>query len=364
LTVPETSLAAGFDGAGEPFRLERFSLVAPPPGHILAKVLMTTLCGSDLHTVSGRRTEATPLILGHEILAQVVELGEGVARFDAGEVSRPGDRISFTIMAACGACRQCRSGIPQKCDSLFKYGHASCDGDLPLSGGLAEYIYLRPGTAVYAAPAGLSDAVVCPANCALATVVNALEAGSVQPGERVWVQGAGLLGLYAIALLSDLGAGEIIVTDVSDQRLELARGFGAHCAVNVSGVSDDDVVARIGKDSCDCVLEVCGEPSAVPPALSALGLRGRCVLVGLVSQGANVTVDGNTVTRKYLTLTGVHNYAPRHLKEALAFLERTTSDFPYEDLVPRALSLVEVEEAFALAERRAAPRVAVVPTEA
>ena len=354
-------MAAVFDGPGKPFRLERFPLAASPPGHILARVLMTTLCGSDLHTVSGRRSEPTPLILGHEILAEVVELGDGVAAFDTGKVCRAGDRISFTIMAACGECPQCRSGIPQKCDSLFKYGHASCDGGLPLSGGLAEYIYLRPGTAVYPVPANLSDAVVCPANCALATVVNALEAGSVQPGERAWVQGAGLLGLYATALLSDLGAGEIIVTDVSDERLGLARAFGAHRTVNVTDINADEVVAAIGEKTCDTVLEVCGVPSVVPEALRALRLRGRCVLVGLVCPGADFTVDGNAVARNYLTLTGVHNYAPRHLESAIGFLERTASRFPYTDLVPRALPLAEVEEAFALAERRSAPRIAVVP---
>ena len=361
MAIPDSCMAAVFDGVGKPLRMERFDLGLPPPGHILAKVLMTTVCGSDLHTVFGRRLEPTPLILGHEIVAEVEALGEGVAPFFDGDLCERGDRITFTIMAACGDCPRCRSDMPQKCESLFKYGHASCDNAPPLSGGLAEYIVLRPGTAVFRVPSALPDAVVCPANCALATTINALEAVSVQPGERVWVQGAGLLGLYATALLVDLGAGEVIVTDVDDKRLEMAGTFGAHRTVNVHGISPNDVAAVIGERTCDCVVEVCGDPSAVPPALTALRLRGRCVLVGLVFEGADVTIDGNAVTRNYLALTGVHNYAPRHLKRALDFLEKTAPDLPYKDLVPRTVPLADVEKALCLSKSRAGIRIAVVP---
>ena len=361
MAVPDSCAAAVFDGVGKPLRMERFDLGVPPPGHILAKVRMTTICGSDLHTVFGRRIEPTPLILGHEVVAQVEALGEGVTQSAGGEPCQEGDRITFTIMAACGDCPQCRSDMPQKCDSLFKYGHTSCNDAPPLSGGLAEYIVLRPGTAVFHVPSGLPDAVVCPANCALATVVNALEAISVRPGERVWVLGAGLLGLYATALLADMDAGEVIVSDVNNERLQMAEAFGAHRIVNVDGMTPNDVAAIIGETTCDCAVEVCGEPAAVPPAVRALRLRGRCVLVGLVFEGADFTIDGNTVTRNYVTLTGVHNYAPRHLKQALDFLERTAPNLPYEDLVPRTVPLWEVKKAFYLSKARAGIRIGVVP---
>ena len=361
MAIPDSCVAAVFDGVGKPLRMERFELGFPLPGHILAKVRMATICGSDIHTVFGRRVEPTPLILGHEIVAEIEALGEGVTEFATGDPCRQGDRITFTIMAGCGGCPRCLAGMPQKCDSLFKYGHASCDDAPPLSGGFAEYIVLRPGTAVYKAPSGLPDAVVCPANCALATTVNALEAISVQPGERVWVQGAGLLGLYATVLLADMGAGEIIVSDVSNERLEMAETFGAHRTVNVDGITPNDVAVVIGEKTCDGVVEVCGEPSAVPSALRALRLRGRCVLVGLVFEGADFTLDGNTMTRNYLTMTGVHNYAPRHLKCALDFLERTAPNLPYEDLVPRTVPLGDVKKALYLSRARAGIRIGVVP---
>ena len=358
---PDKCLAAVFEEAGGPLRLREFPLVDPPPGHVLARVRMATICGSDLHTVEGRRAEPAPLILGHEILAEVAAPGQEPVRAANGEPLSAGDRITFTIMASCGACENCRRGLPQKCRSLFKYGHASCTDALPLSGGFAQYVYLRPGTAIYRLPDSLSDAEVCPANCALATVVNGIEAVSVKAGERVLVQGAGLLGIYATALLKDLGAVEIAVTDVNDSRLEVARRFGADATLNVDGLDDDDVVDGLGEGRFDCVIEVSGAPSAVRPGLGALALGGRYVIIGLVCPGSEFTVDGNLIARNYLEIRGIHNYAPEHLARGLSFLERTRTDFPYSELVGCTYPLSEINAAFSAASQRKAIRVGVVP---
>jgi len=361
LNIPDRCLAAVFEGVGKPLRMESFALEDPLPGHVLAKVRMATICGSDLHTVSGRRVESTPLVLGHEIVGEVAALGEGIRETSAGDPLRVGDRVTFTIMASCGRCPNCRAGIPQKCRSLFKYGHTCINDGLPLSGGLAEYVYLRPGTSVFHVPSSLSDKAVCPANCALATVVNGLEAIAIRPGERVLVQGAGLLGPYAVALLKDRGAGEVVVTDLDGARLDMAANFGADETVNVAGMSADDVVDMLGEMRFDCGVEVCGDPSVVWPGIRTLALKGRYVIMGLVCAGSLFTIDGNTVTRNYLTITGVHNYAPKHLAAGLAFLERTCSRFPYQDLVSEVLQFSEAEEAFKLAAEKRGIRVAVVP---
>ena len=220
VTLPDTCQAAVFDGVGQPIRMATFPLVEPPAGHVLAKVRMATICGSDLHSVSGRRIEPAPSILGHEIVAQVVELGEGVSESANGAALEQGDRVTFTIMASCGGCENCRAGLPQKCESLFKYGHTRIGDGLALSGGYAEYLYLRPGTGIFHVPTELSDKEVCPANCALATVINGLETIEVNAGDRVLVQGCGLLGLYCTMLLKERNVSEIVVTDVADGRLD------------------------------------------------------------------------------------------------------------------------------------------------
>ena len=350
-----------FDGPGRPLRIERVPLTDPQPGSILARVRMATLCGSDLHTFTGKRVEPTPIVLGHEITGEVAALGQGVRSSASGHPLAVGDRISFTIMASCGKCANCLTDLPQKCASLFKYGHAAFDDEPGLSGGLAEYVYLRPGTAVYHVPDGLSDEQVCPANCALATVLNGLEAVGMQAGDRVLVQGAGLLGLYATALTVARGASETVVTDVDDARLEIAGRFGAGRVVNVRGMDEDETVDALGRGAFDCGVEVCGNPAAVAPGVRSLALRGRYVIIGLVSAGSCFTIDGDTVARNYLTIKGVHNYAPRHLAEALAFLAKTRARFPYDALIGPAFPLAETQAAFEAALARAAVRVAVVP---
>ncbi len=361
MSIPTACRAAVFEGVGQPLRIDSVPLVSSPAGHILGKVRMATICGSDLHTFTGRRTEPIPLVLGHEVVAEVATLGKGVNRSSTGKPLKVGDRISFTIMASCGKCSNCRTGLPQKCESLFKYGHTSLSDGPGLNGGFAEYICLRPGTGVFHVPPGLSDKEVCPANCALATVINGLETIGVQPEERILIQGAGLLGLYTAALVKEGGASEVVVTDIDDSRLQMARRFKADEVLNVQGMNDDEIIHTLGRSRFDCVVEVSGDPAVVSSGLELLGLRGRYLIIGLVCAGSHFTVDGNTITRNYLTIKGIHNYAQRHLAEALDFLKKTKSSFPYEGLISRILPLAEIQAAFELALDRHGIRVAVTP---
>ncbi len=322
---------------------------------------MTTICGSDLHTFVGKRIEPTPLVLGHEILAEVAALGDGISESADGRPLEEGDRITFSIAASCWECANCRSGLPQKCAALFKYGHSAFDDHPGLSGGLAEYIYLRPGTSIYHVPETLPDKVACPVNCALATAVNGLQTIGVCAKDRVLVQGVGLLGLYTVALLADMGVSEAVAVDIDAGRLKLARQFGAHRTINITGMKDSEVVSAAGKGSFDCVVETSGNPSAVSPGIQTLGLKGRYLIIGLVSAGSTFSVDGNTITRNYLTIKGVHNYAPKHLAQGLKFLERTASRFPYEDIVTDIIPLADAHIAFDLTAQKLGIRVGVTP---
>lgn len=133
-------------------------------GERLVRVTACTICGSDLHTLAGRRTAPAPSILGHEAVGIEVATGR---------------RVTWSILACCGECDRCRRGMEQKCERLFKYGHGMHAG--APSGGLSELIVLRPGTLVLEVPEGLADEVVCPANCATATVAACLRvAGPVR----------------------------------------------------------------------------------------------------------------------------------------------------------------------------------------
>lgn len=324
---------------------------------------MSTICGSDLHTISGRRVEPTPIIPGHEIVGEVVRLGDGLEMDGFGNELRVGDRVSWSIMASCGHCFFCEMDLPQKCEHLRKYGHSSIHQPPALTGGYAEYIYLFPGTAIFRIHDMLSDEIATPANCALSTVINAVEVIGLRGGETVLIQGAGSLGLNLVALARDASATRIIVTDINQNRLDLASRFGADLCVDVSGSSDEETLSQIrnqtGGYGVDVAFEVCGSKAAAAQAVEALRIGGRYLVAGLVTPGSDLGIDGNQVTRKYLTIKGIHNYRFDHLGKALRFLEKRSDKYPYADLVGKLFSLAEMNDAIQAAASGKYIRVAV-----
>ncbi|WP_227254418.1 alcohol dehydrogenase catalytic domain-containing protein [Frigoriglobus tundricola] len=170
--------AAIFDGPDQPLRVERVSAPAIKRGEALVRVSLCTVCGSDLHTFSGRRRERTPCVLGHEPVGVVEEINGDL--FDvSGAPVRAGDRVVWAVAVSCGACFFCRRGLPQKCDSLRKYGHEAVTPQCGPVGGLATHCHLLRGTAIVRVPADLPDAVAAPAGCATATVAAVLRAGGL-----------------------------------------------------------------------------------------------------------------------------------------------------------------------------------------
>jgi len=318
-------------------------------GAALCKVTMSTICGSDLHTINGRRNEPLPLILGHEIIGTIVALGEGLEYDGLGNKLAIGDRVTWTIMASCGNCYYCRNGLPQKCEKLAKYGHTCSTQPPHLTGGYAEYIYLFSGTVIYKIPESISDEIATPANCALSTSINAVETIGLQEGETVLIQGAGLLGLNLVALAVEAGAKKVFITDVMQSRLDLAKRFGAHVCLNLKDLSPDEVVSQIrahtGGYGADVAIEVCGVSKVVPQAVQALRIGGRYLVAGLVTPGSNLDIDGNQLTRKYLTVKGIHNYHPKHLGMALKFLEKYSGKYPFGELVGKVFPLSQINEA-------------------
>ena len=330
------------------------------PGEILVEIDLATICGSDLHTLSGRRPAVTPAILGHEAVGRIVDTGalaDGPPRRAA---LRAGDRVSWTIGDSCGHCRFCTDhGLPEKCDELFKYGHAPLSDGCGLNGCYGTHILLRPGTHIVKVPESLPDAVVAPANCALATIINAV--GQLPDGGRTaLVQGAGLLGLYACAVLRERGFESVCCVDVEAARLALVPGFGA-VPVDGTAAGATALAEAAGGGGVDVVVEVAGDPALVPAGIRLLRPGGHYALVGMVHPDSALAVTGEQIVRKCLTLRGVHNYGPRHLDLAIDFLERTAARYPYEQLVSEPLPLTRLDEAFELARSRRYPRVAVCP---
>lgn len=340
--------AALFHGPGRELEFRAVPVPEPGPGEVLVRLSLATICGSDLHTLQGRRNEPVPTILGHEGVGRVLAVGEGR---DPGLAGR---RVTWSLADSCGRCPACREwDLPQKCERLFKYGHARMEGDRDLAGCYATHLLLRPGTAVVPVPEGLPDALVAPANCALATMVAALE-GLPAGGRTAVLQGAGLLGLYGAARLRSAGWERVLLVDPNPHRRALAAGFGADAL-------PPDAARRLPSALADVVVEVCGEAQVVPEGLRLLRPGGHYGWVGMVHPATRLELTGEAVVRRCATIRGTHNYAPRHLEEAVRFLDTHRSAFPWARLVSPPLPLAGLAQAFQLAETGQWARVAIRP---
>lgn len=330
--MKRTTLAAVFVGPDAPLELREIAIPDPSGSAILVEVVACTLCGSDLHTLHGRRTVPVPTILGHEILGRVAALGPEAPRRDAaGRPLAEGDRVTWSVVAHCGDCFYCRRGLPQKCERQVKYGHEPLRPGLELTGGLAGHCLLVPGTTVLRIPDHLPDAVACPANCATATVAAALDAAGPIAGRRVLVAGSGMLGVTATAWSRILGAEAVIACDIAPERRTLARQFGGTHAVAPTDLAAT-ALESTGGYGVDLALEMTGAAESIEAILPLVRLGGVVVLVGSVFPTRPVPVAPEQIVRRCLTVRGIHNYAPSHLHAALDFLA-SHPPFPFEALV-------------------------------
>lgn len=233
--------------------------------------------------------------------------------------------------------------MEQKCERLFKYGHARHTG--APSGGLSELIVLRPGTTILEVPPELPDEVVCPANCSTATVAACLRVAGPLQGKTVLVQGAGLLGLTAAAMAASEGAAAVSVVEPDPSRRELAKRFGATATFAEAA------------PPVDVAFEFSGRSAAIPP----LEIGGVWVLAGAVFTVPPVPIDPEAIVRGLWRIEGVHNYRPQDLAAALRFLAGPGRRYPFAELVPRSFPLAEVNEALEYVAAERPPRVMIRP---
>jgi alcohol dehydrogenase len=356
-----TSLAAVFSGKAGRLELQAFPTPEPKGAEVLVRALGCTLCGSDLHSFEGRRAVPTPTVLGHEIVGEIVAFADQCRHRDlAGNELRPGDRVTWSVVASCGECFYCRRGLPQKCQAAVKYGHETIRPGRELLGGLAEHCLLAPGTAVVRLPDELPLEAACPASCATATIAAAIAAAGELRDRHVCVLGAGLLGLTACAMARQRGAAEVMAVDVHAGRRGRALQFGASRSCSPEELPG--VIAELTHGhGVDVVFELSGATAAFQSAWPLVRLGGAIILVGSVFPGPAVPIELEQIVRRNLVLHGVHNYSPAHLLAAVEFLADAHRVFPFSELVAEWHPLTDVSAAFESARDREKIRVGVRP---
>ena len=355
------SLAAVFHGNAGEIELQSVPTPTPRGGEVLVGVESCTLCGSDLHSFEGRRKVPVPTILGHEIVGRIEAFGPDAVRADAASRRLElGSRVVWGLVASCGECFYCQRDLRQKCLRSVKYGHEAFRPGYELLGGLAEHCLLMPGTAIVQVPDEMSLNVISPCGCATATIAAALESIDTMQDRTICITGAGLLGLTASAMARSRGAAAVIVCDLHEERRARAKQFGAtHCVTpdELSSVLKDET----GGHGADVALEVSGAPAAFHTLWPHLRLGGTLVLVGAVFPSEPIRLAMDEVVRRNLTIRGIHNYAPRHLAQAVDFLQQAQNTSPFETIVSQWFSLPDVASALSAAMNPANIRVGVKP---
>ncbi|HZZ45534.1 MAG TPA: zinc-binding dehydrogenase [Pseudonocardia sp.] len=350
----------------EPGRLElrEYEVPDPEPGAAVAKVRRANVCGSEVHIFDGHHPLLKSAELGHEMVGEIAALGEGLTTDYAGRPLKVGDRISPVYFFTCRRCAPCSRGDLYACEHAYDWWTTSPDRWPHFHATLATHYYLHPNQAFYTIPDNVSDEVASIANCALAQVIFGLDRVNIQLDETVLVQGAGGLGLCAIAYAKERGA-RVIVIDGVASRLELAREFGADEVIDLSRTPERaDRVARVMEltgSGADVGIEVAGVPDAFAEGIHHLRMGGRYVEVGNISPGRYTEFDPGLLTRRCLTLHAVNRYNPPYLDRALRFLSRVADRYPFDKLVSECFPLSETEAAIDQSRRRAVGRAAVNP---
>jgi threonine dehydrogenase-like Zn-dependent dehydrogenase len=354
-----TGRVAVLKAYGGEFELREYPVPDPEPGAIVIKLTRAGVCGSDLHIWRGEMKEvygAQPqnLTFGHEMCGRVARLGAGVTVDSAGQPLNEGDRVAFLYFFPCGRCPVC---LRDEMGSCPRKGRANRVAGTPpyFNNAYGDYYYLRPGGFVFHIPDEVSDDVATPANCALAQVLYGLHRAGLRQGDTVVLQGAGGLGLNAVAVARDRGADRVIVLDRVANRLELARAFGADHVLSLEDLPTPErriqaVMHLTGGFGADVVADFVGYPEVVPEGLRMLRGGGCYLEVGSIAPGNVFSYDATALVRGSARLVATSNYSPWALAQALAFLRRSRSRFPFERLVSHVYPLAKISEAFGEAD--------------
>jgi threonine dehydrogenase-like Zn-dependent dehydrogenase len=337
----------------QPLEIRTYPAPAEPgPGEAVVRVQMAGICGTDVHLWLGQLPIPIPVILGHETVGHIESLGPGLEIDWRGRPLAPGDRITWASSIVCGECFYCRvKRQPTRCLARKAYGISYCADDPPhLRGGYAERIVLRRGSSIFRLPEGLPTEAVVGAGCGLTTALHGLERAQVRLGDVVVIQGAGPVGLAALAVARQDGAAKVIVVGGPQHRLDMARKFGAAAVISVEEVPDPlerrrMVLELTGSFGADVVVECVGHPSAVPEGMELCRDGGTYVVLGQYANAGEIAFNPHTITRKQLQVVGSWGFEPRHVDMAIAFLERPEWTSRFASQVTHRFPLDQANEA-------------------
>ena len=319
-------------------RIEEIPKPQIGPDELLVKVKASGICGSDV--MEWYRLKKAPLVLGHEITGEIVEAGANVKKY------KVGNRVFVSHHVPCNTCRYCLSGNHTVCETLHTTNY--------YPGGFSEYIRvpaINVERGVFILPEEVSfeeGTFIEP----LACVLRGQRMVNLQPEQTVLILGAGISGLLHLLVARAKGAKQIIITDINEFRLKIAKELEASCVINAK----EDLVEQAAEQVIVCTSSL----SAFQQALKCVDRAGTILCFAPTEPGINLPIPVNDFWR--LSIKIIHSYgaSPRDIEEAIELLRRKT--LPVEKLITHRLSLKEAGLGFRLvSEARECLKVILVP---
>jgi len=309
----------------------------PRVGHndVLIKINRTAICGTDIHIFKwddwAQATIPVPMAIGHEFSGEVVEVGIEVRGFNLG------DRVSAEGHITCGVCRNCRAGRRHLCMNAIGVG-------VNRAGAFAEYLSV-PAFNVFKLPDLITDdlaSILDPLGNATHTALS-----FELVGEDVLITGAGPIGIMAVAIARFAGARHVVITDVNDYRLDLARKMGASRALNVTRETIDDTMQDLGmEEGFDIGMEMSGNPLAFQDMVRTMHHGGKIAMLGIPP--GDMAIDWNDVIFKGLVIKGI--YGREMFETWYKMSSMLQSGLNVEPIITHHFDIDEFQPAFDLME--------------
>lgn len=331
-------------------KLKKFRKPEPQYDSLLMKIKTCGICGTDSHGIEGKRSINYPFIPGHEIVGVVESFGKDAGKFIKilnADTIKIGDRITINPRIVCGRCYYCQN-FPLNQEMCINSITATSIGskNYPhLFGGWSEYLYVLPGSEIIKLPDSLSDelaTLIEPYSCTVGCVdnyerIHDWKAGdSFKINDTVVVYGVGAIGILIIAGFSLAGVEEIIAIDARDDRLQLARQFGARHTLNILSTTRDERIKNIKEITenigAGVVVEACGVPEIINEEISLLKRGGIFFEIGHLLNSGEAKIDPYIVCRNEIKIIGRYAYPTSQIMlYAAKILEK--EDLPYRKLL-------------------------------
>ncbi len=351
-------------GPNRPIEIWERSMPSPGPGEVLLRVEMGGVCGSDVHLWRGEMPLPSPIVLGHEGIGIIDELGEGVTTDYASTPVKVGDRVYWAPILPCRHCYYCTIEKDySQCENMTLFG----DADQPTWASYTDFAWLPAGMPFFRIPDDTPSEAVIAFGCAMPTMLQGLERLSgISPNQTVVVQGCGPVGLAATILAKFSGAQQLIVIGAPERRLTLAQRFGATTTINLDEVTTEEervrqVLDLTGGRGADVVIEAAGVLAAFSEGLNLIAKNGRYLIVGLWAGQGSVPVDPSYLNNNNLKIIGTVLAQPEHYYGAIQVARAHHREIPMSEAITHRFTIEESQKALEAVARLETVKAVITP---